>query len=481
MSKTTVFIGVLGVAFISVFTGLFSVFYGSWVDEKMVRIVLVPGVLVLMFLFFADKTKLFLLLLLFRVTVDPLIEATRIGPLSAGALMNVLVLLIAVLLFAERPKVVSGIVFPMWLPLVMAMAIAAVRAPELGKGVRVFLGYMTSIAMFIAPFYLKQCQKDLGFTIRLVLLSSLVPAFYAFVDYAQGGMGGVNGNRVSSVFPHANIFAFYLLVVITLAFYMVKSQFLKVSWFTRWLLLAYIGVLIVDLLLTKTRSAWAACAVVFFVYGLLFERKYLLYIVGAAGLAFLVPDVRDRLLELNSGQIYWSNNMPANSYEWRKMIWESGIGYMKLSAYPIGYGSQSFAFYSIDFFPLANGGNWGAHNVYVQWFFEAGILGVLCAAWLFYRLFAILKLGMRGDKLGTVMIITVVLEYLVVAFSDNMLDYLAFNWYFWFVLGTACAIIVAQQKEIRAEKTSPMPTSINLRNSSTPVPGGSGPSMRGSR
>jgi hypothetical protein len=89
-------------------------------------------------------------------------------------------------------------------------------------------------------------------------------------------------------------------------------------------------------------------------------------------------------------------------------------------------------------------------------------------------------LGMQGDKLGTVMIITVVLEYLVVAFSDNMLDYLAFNWYFWFVLGTACAIIVAQQREIQAEKTSPMPTSINLRNSSTPVPDGSGPSMRGS-
>jgi len=447
MFKPSYLLGGLVLLGFCIFMGLVSVVYGSWVDEKLIRIVLVPGVLVLMFLFFADKTKLFLLLILVRVTIDPVIEATRLGPLSAGALMNVLILLIALLLVMERPRAVAGIVFPMWLPLVLAMALAAVRAPDVGKGIRVFLGYMTSIAVFIVPFYLKQCQKDLGFTIRVVLLSSVFPVFYGFVDYAQGGMGGVDGNRVSSVFPHANIFAFFLVVVITLAFYMAKTQVLKPSRTLRWALMAYIGFMLVDLLLTKTRSAWGACAVVFVLYGLVFERKYLFYIAGAGLLALLIPDVRERLLELNAAKIYWSNNMPANSFEWRRMIWESGLNYMKPSAYLLGYGSQSFAWYSIDFFPLANGGNWGAHNVYVQWFFEAGAVGILCAAWLYFRLFAILKNGLRGDRLGSMMVITVVVEYLVVSFSDNMLDYLAFNWYFWFVLGTACAIITSQKAD----------------------------------
>lgn len=454
MFRPAALFGGLGWIVFCIVMGVVAVFYGSWVDEKLIRIVLVPAALFLMFLFFADKAKLFLLLILVRVGIDPVIEATRDGTLSAGALMNLLVLLIAFLMFVEKPKVVSSIVIPMWLPLALVMALAAVRAPELGKGIRVFLGYMTSIAVFIAPFYIKQCQKDLGFTIRIVLWSSIVPAFYGFIDYAHGGMGGVDGNRVRSVFSHANIFAFYLLVVITLAFYMAKSQVLKIPRIQRWILFAYIGVLLVDLMLTKTRSAWAACVVVFLMYGLIFERRYLVYMVIGGMLAMMVPDVRDRLLELDAAKVYWTNNMPSNSYEWRQMIWESGIGYMKLSSFPLGYGSQSFAYYSIDFFPLANGGNWGAHNVYVQWLFEAGIVGLLCAAWLYFKVFSILKLGMKGDKLGTVIVITVVIEYLVVSYSDNMLDYLAFNWYFWFVVGTTCAIIVRQQAEEKAPLAS---------------------------
>lgn len=462
MLKPAALMGGLAWLALCVVAGMGAVSYGAWVDEKLIRIVLVPAALFLVFLFFADKAKLFVLLILVRVAIDPVIEATRAGALSAGALMNLLVLLIAFLMFVEKPKVVASVVIPMWLPLVLVMALAALRAPELGKGIRVFLGYLTSVAVFMVPFYLKQCQKDLGFTIRIVLLSSVVPAFYGFVDFAQGGMGGVNGNRVSSVFPHANIFAFYLLVVITLAFYMAKSEVLKVPRIQRWILFAYIGVLFADLLLTKTRSAWAACAVVFLMYGLIFERRYLLYMVIGGMLAMLVPDVRERMLELDSAKVYWTNNMPSNSYEWRKMIWESGIGFMQWWSYPLGYGSQSFAYYSIDFFPLANGGNWGAHNVYVQWLFEAGILGLACAAWLYFRIFSILKRGMQGDKLGTVIVIAVVVEYLVVSYSDNMLDYLAFNWYFWFVIGTACAIIVRQQAALTTPQVNPQ-NSVGLR------------------
>jgi hypothetical protein len=39
--------------------------------------------------------------------------------------------------------------------------------------------------------------------------------------------------------------------------------------------------------------------------------------------------------------------------------------------------------------------------------------------------------------------------YLLVCYSDNMLDYLAFNWYFWFLLGTACACIADQPPSLR--------------------------------
>jgi O-antigen ligase len=90
--------------------------------------------------------------------------------------------------------------------------------------------------------------------------------------------------------------------------------------------------------------------------------------------------------------------------------------------------------------------------VYVQWFFEAGIVGVLAAAWLYLRIGKLLRHGIKGDRLGTFVVLSVIVEYLVVCYSDNMLDYLAFNWYFWFVVGTACAIAAQQQQEQQQER-----------------------------
>jgi hypothetical protein len=31
-------------------------------------------------------------------------------------------------------------------------------------------------------------------------------------------------------------------------------------------------------------------------------------------------------------------------------------------------------------------------------------------------------------------------QYAMIAYSDNMLSYLAFNWYFWFVLGATYSV-----------------------------------------
>ncbi|MEO8003695.1 MAG: O-antigen ligase family protein [Betaproteobacteria bacterium] len=438
-------LGGLGLLLVCTCMGYVSVLYGTWVDEKLLRIVLLPAALFVGFLFILDKKALFILIIMVRIPIDSIVEATRFGSMSAGAAMNGLVILIAFLMFIEQPRTVSKTVIPMWAPLVVVMLLATLRSPEVAQATRTVMAYLTNVAIFMIPFYLKQCQKDMRFSIYIVLLSSLVPAFYAFVDYAQGGYGGMYGDRVSSTLPHPNIFAFYLVIVISMAFYLLKSPLTKMSATRRWVLAAYICVLIVDLGLTKTRSAWAACYVMFLIYGLVFERKFLIYIAIASALALLVPSIQDRLLDLNTANLYWTYGVPQNSYEWRKLIWEEAWDWMKPGALPFGYGLGSFAYYSLEFFSLANRTRWGAHNVYVQWLFEAGVVGLVCAAWLYYRLLALLKKGLKHDKLATVIMITVVVEYLVIAYSDNMLDYLAFNWYFWFVLGTACSIIVTRE------------------------------------
>ena len=439
--------------------GIAATFYGDWVGDNLTRLIIVPAALLCMILFVANKTGLFLALLFIRAPLDPVFESIRLGPMSAGAVLNVFMLLIASYLLVEstggdaRKHLPSSIRMPMpmpmwlpmWLPIILALLFAAARAPEPIQGARTFLAFLTNLAVFIVPFYLNERQKNLRFAIQLTLLSSLIPAIYAFVDLAQGGYASLEGLRISSTFSHPNIFAFYLTFVILLGFYLLKSQLIKLSTLQRSLLAGYLCILLFELALTKTRSAWAACLLSFIVYGVMFERRYLAYIVCAAMFALLIPEINERLLDLNPARVYWNYGQAQNSYEWRKVLWQSAFDWMKASSLPVGYGLGSFPFHTTEFFPLGGRVQYGAHNVYVQLIFEAGLFGLLSFGWLFARLLVFIRQGLKSDRLGRAMLSGVVCAYLLVCYSDNMLDYLAFNWYFWFLLGTACACIAGRQ------------------------------------
>jgi hypothetical protein len=45
-----------------------------------------------------------------------------------------------------------------------------------------------------------------------------------------------------------------------------------------------------------------------------------------------------------------------------------------------------------------------------------------------------------------VLLFAYVLSYAMVSFSDNMLYYLAFNWYFWFFIGLSARSVNAVEK-----------------------------------
>jgi O-antigen ligase len=424
-------------------TGIGSLipFYIGAMGDGVIRLMALPAVIILGFLFLFSRKILFLLIIFFRGICDPIFEATRFsaGVMGIGGVVNALVILIAFLFFIERPRQIARTALPMWAPLMIIVLIEALRAPELGTGIKYFLVYLSYAAVFAVPFYLKECRKNLGYCALFIILSSVLPALYGFVDFAMGGGGGELAGRIQSTFDHPNIFAFYLVFVISLVLYLLKGTVVKFSAGQRLLLFAYMVALFTLLLLTKTRSAWAACLFVFAVYGVVFERRFLIYLVVVTGLLLLVPAIQDRLMDLMQGNQRLQFET-LNSYAWRKSIWEAGLGWMKLADMPMGYGLESFRYYSEAFFPMAGTMRPGAHSVYVQWFFEAGLVGLLCSIWLFYRLLAMLKTGYRKDRLGTVIVITIVFEYLVMSYSDNMLGYISFNWYFWFLMGAACAV-----------------------------------------
>lgn len=425
-------------------------FFVRAAGDSYARLMAIPALAVLGLLFVFNRKLLFLLIVLLRAPIDPFVEATKLSPfLSLGAALNALVILIVLLFVVEQPRKALRFAVPIWAPLLIVALVAAVRSPDPVSGIRTFLAFLSYAAVFTAPFYLEKCQKDMRFTTMLVLISSVVPALFGFVDFAHGGQGGDLAGRIQSTFSHPNIYACYLVLTISLAFYLLKAPEARLPMRHRFALLSYIGVLLVLLVLTKTRSAWAACFIVFLLYGIIFERRYLFFLAVASGVAFLVPGIQERLLDAwNSKSEFSQSNYMLNSYEWRKLLWESAWQWMKWPEMPLGYGLAAFPYYSGEFFPIANGIKWSAHSVYVQWFFEAGVVGVLSSVWLFGRLLAMLKRGFRIERLAFTIVSIVVGEYLMVSYSDNMLGYLAFNWYFWFVAGSACAIV--QESLVRA-------------------------------
>lgn len=443
-SKSSVLLIVIGLI-AAIFFGIFAVVYASVVGDRYGLLLALPALFILGFLFVFARYALFSLIILFRSVMDPILDATKLGSFGLGAVINAMVILIAIIAILQQPNPVGKVLKQTWLAFLIISLISLAFAPEFINALKTYLALLSYASIFALAIILIKNEEDYGKWMRLVFFSSLIPVAYGFVDAAIGGFANANGFRINSTFSHPNIFAFYLTLMISLGFYFYKSNASYIPLFFRRTMPIYILMMLALLLMTKTRSAWASCFVFFTLYAILYERKYLFLIVLAPIVALLIPEIRERLLDLGQGNEV-INYSKLNSYAWRKMIWESGLRFMDTRHYFLGYGLESFKHYSLDFFAMAGGVQRGAHSVYVQLFFEVGALGLMAYIWLHLKVVRLLLQFYQTNKLMIFCAILFLLQFMLMAYSDNMLGYLSFNWYLWFVLGAAYAYGQSQQK-----------------------------------
>jgi len=420
--------------------GAIAVGLGNWSGSGLGRLLLLPVSIAGLLLLAINKELCLLLLILTRAPIDPLLETIKLGPVGGGAILNALVILIAAACLTEQAKENRWSSFAIWSPILFVMMISAARAAEPLYGVRSFLSFLTNFAVFLAPSFLPRCRYDLNYSIKAIVLSSIIPVAYAFFDLYHGGYANPEAEKISSTFPHPNIFAFYLVLVISLTFFTLKTNSKPLAGGSRVFLWAYLFVMVFELTLTKTRSAWAVLFLTLIVYGCLFEKKYLLYSIVLTVVAMLIAPIQDRLLNLTDAKVFWNYGFAANSYEWRQILWESAWNWMSLSNIVFGNGLGSFLKFSPTFFPLSGGIEFGAHNVYLQLLFEEGVIGIASFIWLFGGLLLAIYRDRVTEKLAIFIVLALLAQYLVAGYSDNMLDYLSFNWNLWFLCGTAYSI-----------------------------------------
>jgi O-antigen ligase len=296
-------------------------------------------------------------------------------------------------------------------------------------------------AVFSIPFALVRSRKWAQRCLIVVLCSSLVPLAYGFVEAAYGITIVVDRVGIISTFTHPNIFGFYLVIQLSLTLFLLKSTLTSTSLRAKLLLQVYAAVLIIALLLTGARGPWFAAAIVSIIYAGLIDRRYLLALLLVPSIV-LIPGVEDRFTDLQAGNFAGERRL--NSFAWREMVWQNTLNWLadNLSPLPflVGHGLSSFEYYAPRFIQLDGEARVGGpHNVFLQLFFEMGILGCAGFLWAIGTLFARLKRGYSFDKRGAIMMMSLALAYLIVSYSDNMVDSLAVSWYFWFIMGVGCA------------------------------------------
>ncbi|GHC79700.1 hypothetical protein GCM10007320_20800 [Pseudorhodoferax aquiterrae] len=437
----------LALAALCVGTGILVTVIGDLASSKPVILAALPLLIVLGFTLAISPKALLLAIIVLRGGTNSLFEETRLGPLGGlGAFVNLSVIALTIILLMRNPKRVPSVAYWIWGPFMLIQFLAVTYAPDPVQQVRLAMAQASTFAMFIVAFQLVDDERSLVDVLRLIVLSSVPVALLTVLAIARGD--AYEPGRYSGPFPHPNILAFYLVLVIAIVFYLWKrTEALAISWQT----IGSVGYLIVLfglLLATKTRSAWITATLPFLLYGLFFKRRYLVYLAFAPLLALLIPEFRDRLLDLGQGNevVQYAR---LNSFAWRQLIWSDGLRWMDPGRYFMGYGAGAFNYFSPVFFSMAGGRNWGAHSVLVQLFFDIGVVGVSCYLWLFWKCWTAMRPLYRVDRLLYLIGTAALGAYLLTSMSDNMLSYLIYNWYFWLAAGAVCAYAVRAKEPLK--------------------------------
>ncbi len=411
-------------------------------DNQPNRLIALPALLLFVMVFLYDYKKSLILILLLRSVGDIVLESAQFGignfRMGTGGLINLAVIMIACLLVLEKPALFPGRLARYWVPILLMMGVGLVTSYETAGAIKVYLGMLSYFAIFVIAVYMVRSNDDFNKAIRLVVWSSLIPTLYSIIDVALHMRD--SGFRLKSTFAHANILAFYLMLMLVLCLYMLKSRLYRLTPRGRILICCYMPFLLGQMLLTQTRSAWFAFFAVIVLYTFLFERKYLLYLLLLPLVVVFVPAMSDRLMDLSQGNEV-ARSARLNSFAWRIVLWTAALNWMEPLRLIYGYGLEGFSHFAPIFFELDRITNYDAHNVYIQFLFEIGVVGLLCYLWLFAQVTWTIRSFVRIDPVSGFLLLTVVVQYLIVSFSDNMLRYLVFNWYLWFTVGGACSLV----------------------------------------
>lgn len=293
------------------------------------------------------------------------------------------------------------------------------------------------VALLLAAWTVRDARR-LRLLVSATLVSAVLPVAVGLKQLAQGELVVRAGFKaIEGPFTHPNYFAFYLVLVLTIAlvaFIETERLELKLA------LAALLAAGLLCLFETYTRSAWIGFSGVVLLLGLL--RYRLLFVAGAVALvvaAFAFPSsvhkVEQRFGDLSSQSASRSDN----SWQWRKGQWGRMLPY----GYHRPVTGQGFGSYSrltvVEFgtqdphhptiadprHRSTSQRGFAAHNDYVRSLVETGVPGLVL--WVLF-LTGIVAMGWRARRLSGVApyacaAVAIGAAFVVMSGADNISGY----------------------------------------------------------
>ncbi|MCB9772148.1 MAG: O-antigen ligase family protein [Candidatus Omnitrophica bacterium] len=406
-------------------------------------LVLFPiGLLFLVYMVINPRNALVIIIIL-RPLLDQMLESTRMGGsqgMGFGAIFNLAIIFIFVFLYFQNATQIPAPknFLRLWVIFLIVIVPSIFYSPFVLRAIRLYLNHISYFAMAMLPFLLIKRKEDFVFWLKVFMVSFILPMIVANIDMATGGRyyNPDSGRRIMGSFTHPNILAFYLLLGVTTYFLVLRSKFIAITPKIKFWLYVGMANMLVLIVAAKTRSAWLSALMVFFIYGWLKEKKIIVILLLLCSLAALTPAVQDRVMTM-MGSKGVENYEGENSFSWRLQAW--GSAFPAIFKQPLhGYGLTSFRILSANF--SNQGEAFGAHNVYVETWFEAGIFALISYCMLLFAPFWIFWQRMKESTDPTVsrlsaLLASYVATYILICISDNLAYYLVFNWYYWFFVG----------------------------------------------
>ena len=346
---------------------------------------------------------------------------------------------------------------PLLIPISIFLFIAfasSFASGHIATGLTECFRLLSIFSLFALGFILTDSTKDFIRIIKIIALSAIIPSTVALYQFiTKTGMSlpfeGIY-NRIYGTFAHPNLFAYYLVISITITlFIFLISNRKKMNNLMFIILMPFF---ITMLILTFTRGAWLALLMTVALIGIIKFRKLLVISFFVLLALFISSEaVNTRIKD------FIPSNNQYSSIDWRMDLWQDSIGYVQEEKV-FGHGTG----FAKELILQKRGESFGSsdpHNDYLKIALENGYLGLgayllIILSLFFHLLKKYRKTELANFKVLILLTIGLTISLYTMSFADNILRNTALQWSYWALIGGLFAIQTSKAKTVSVENVN---------------------------